>query len=90
MDDGFQNPTLQKTVSILLISADDPDGNGLVFPAGPLREPIAHARARADITVFIGRDKKTAQNAADNQGTPFAVWLEPDETPPLQRVILFQ
>jgi len=89
MDDGYQNPTLQKTVNILLISADNPYGNGKVFPAGTLREPLARAQARADITVYVGRNMKTSQNAADNQGTPFAAWLEPDETPPPQRVLAF-
>ncbi len=89
MDDGFQNPTLQKTVSILLISADDPDGNGLVFPAGPLREPIGRAQSRADIIIYVGKDAKSAQNAADNHSAHFAAWLEPDATPPPQRVMAF-
>ena len=54
MDDGFQNPTIKKRVSILLVSAADPCGNGQVFPAGPMREPLARAVARADALIIIG------------------------------------
>jgi len=55
MDDGYQNPTLRKTLSILLVDAADPAGNGRVFPSGPLREPLARARARADMVVAVKR-----------------------------------
>lgn len=54
MDDGFQNPTVKKRVSVLLVSAGDPCGNGRVFPAGPMREPLARALARADAVVITG------------------------------------
>ncbi len=54
MDDGFQNPSLVKTCSILMIDAADPDGNGRIFPAGPLREPLERAAQRADAVVFMG------------------------------------
>lgn len=89
MDDGFQNPTLTKTISILLISVDDPDGNGSLFPAGPLREPLARAQSRADVIVYIGQDEAHAQKAAQNHDTPFSAWLEPYATPPPQRVMAF-
>lgn len=54
MDDGFQNPTVAKDFAILLADADDPCGNGRVFPAGPMREPFARAAARADAIALIG------------------------------------
>lgn len=54
MDDGFQNPTVAKAFSVLLVNADDP-GDGRVFPAGPMREPLARAVARADAVVLIGK-----------------------------------
>lgn len=54
MDDGFQNPTVAKDFSVLLISAADSHGDGRVFPAGPLREPLARAIARADAIVLFG------------------------------------
>ncbi|MEO1242568.1 MAG: tetraacyldisaccharide 4'-kinase [Pseudomonadota bacterium] len=89
MDDGFQNPTVKKTVSILLLDAEDPDGNGHMFPAGPLREPVERARDRAGLTVAIGPDAETAQNAAQKIGSPFAAWLEPVDTPETRTVVAF-
>lgn len=54
MDDGFQNPTLHKDVSFLVIDGAGGVGNGLVFPAGPLRAPLGGQIARADALVVVG------------------------------------
>ena len=56
MDDGLQNPTLIKTLSILVVDGGRGFGNGQVMPAGPLREPIAAAAARCQVAVLIGED----------------------------------
>lgn len=53
MDDGFQNPTIRKTVAFLLVGDGD-EGKRRVFPAGPMREPLARAEKRADAVVFTG------------------------------------
>ncbi|MHA7870764.1 MAG: tetraacyldisaccharide 4'-kinase, partial [Hyphococcus sp.] len=89
MDDGFQNPTVAKTCALLLIDAHDPAGNGRIFPAGPLREPLERAKARADLTVVVGRDEIAAQAGARDAGTPFHAWLEAVDAPAPQPVLAF-
>ncbi|MGE0662652.1 MAG: tetraacyldisaccharide 4'-kinase [Hyphomonadaceae bacterium] len=54
MDDGFQNPTLAKDLSIVAVDPGYGVGNGEVFPAGPLRERLSAGLARADAIVMLG------------------------------------
>ena len=60
MDDGLQNPTLEKTLSLLTIDGSFGFGNGRVIPAGPLRESVASAAARCAAAVLIGNDETGA------------------------------
>jgi tetraacyldisaccharide 4'-kinase len=58
LDDGHQNPTLAKTVSLAVVDGETrqgewPFGDGAVFPAGPMREPLAVGLARADAVVLL-------------------------------------
>jgi len=56
LDDGFQHIQLRRTLDLVLIDANDPFGNGLLFPAGILREPLAALkRAHAVLITKIGR-----------------------------------
>lgn len=57
MDDGLQNPTLHKDLSFLVIDGESGFGNGHVFPAGPLREPVEAAAARCQAVILIGPDR---------------------------------
>ena len=54
MDDGHQNPSLVKDLSLVVIDAGAPFGNGHVLPKGPLREPVAEGLARANAVVLVG------------------------------------
>lgn len=57
MDDGLQNPTLEKDLSLLVVDGGYGFGNGRVIPAGPLREPVHTAAARCRAAVLIGEDE---------------------------------
>jgi tetraacyldisaccharide 4'-kinase len=58
MDDGHQNPRLRKTLSLVVVDGETRDdewpfGDGSVFPAGPLREPLKVGLARADAVILL-------------------------------------
>lgn len=58
MDDGHQNPSVRKALSLVVVDGETrggewPFGDGAVFPAGPMREPFASGLARADAVVVL-------------------------------------
>jgi tetraacyldisaccharide 4'-kinase len=82
MDDGFQNPSVAKDASLIVIDSERGLGNGRVLPAGPLRAPLKPQLARTDALVVVGGGSAGAEVAtavAANGGQVFTAHLKPDE-----------
>lgn len=88
MDDGHQNPSVSKTLSLVAIDAAAPYGNGFCLPKGPLREPIAHGLARADGIVVVGTEPLREHERED--GTPiWRIEIMPLNSAPAGPVVAF-
>jgi len=57
MDDGMQNPSLYHDWDILVVDGEYGFGNGMLMPAGPLREDVAGGLARARFVILMGTDR---------------------------------
>lgn len=64
MDDGYQHLRVRRDMNILVFDGENPLGNGLMLPVGPLREPLK-ASKRADV-VWI--NDKSGSGIPDTKG----------------------
>jgi tetraacyldisaccharide 4'-kinase len=80
MDDGFQNPSLAKDFSVLVVDAKRGVGNRRVIPAGPLRAPLATQLERAPALIVVGEGDSTGvMDEARKRALPvFGARLAPD------------
>jgi len=61
LDDGFQDFSIKKNLSIVCFNEKQWVGNGLIIPAGPLRESLS-ALKRAKCVVINGKKKTIIEN----------------------------
>ena len=81
MDDGLQNPSLVKDLAIAVVDGEAGAGNGLAFPAGPLRAPLSAQWPHVHAVVVLGSGNAGAAVADEGarRGLPiFQARLEPD------------
>ena len=91
MDDGHQNPSVAKALSLVVVDGETRDGewpfgDGAVFPSGPMREPLRAGLSRADAVVLLmppGLDDPDSELLELFGETPVLVArLEPVAPPP--------
>lgn len=72
MDDGFQNPSLHKDLSLVLVDCAVGFGNGLCIPAGPMRAPASTQIVKADALILVGQGAaaEPAIHLAGRKGLP--------------------
>ena len=81
MDDGFQNPSLAKDLSFVLIDSRRGIGNGRVIPAGPLRAPLGVQLDCAQALIVVGAPNGAAavvERAEQRRMPIFHGRIEPD------------
>ena len=72
MDDGLQNPSLSKSLSLAVVDGGVGIGNECCFPAGPLRAPLARQWPHVAGLVLVGEGnpgERLAREAQD-RGLP--------------------
>jgi tetraacyldisaccharide 4'-kinase len=98
MDDGHQNPDLRKTLSLVVVDGETRDdewpfGDGKVFPAGPMREPLNVSLGRTDAVIVllpIDLPRADPELLALFGDTPVLIArLEPAAPPPTGRQVGF-
>ena len=72
MDDGLQNASLRQGFHLAVVDGRRGIGNARVFPAGPLRAPLAAQLARSDALLVVGdgRRRGRSHGAAATRGLP--------------------
>ncbi|WP_336486371.1 tetraacyldisaccharide 4'-kinase [Methylobacterium nigriterrae] len=92
MDDGLQNPSLAKDLSFAVVDAGAGIGNGLPFPAGPLRAPLARQWRHVAGLVLVGEGAPGEAVAAEAAGRGLPVHrarLVPEDAWAGRRILAF-
>lgn len=78
MDDGLQNPALEKNIRLAVVDARVGIGNGLCVPAGPMRAPLRNQWAHTDAVIMVGEGEAGEAIAAKAPCPVFRGLTEPD------------
>lgn len=81
MDDGLQNSSLAKDFTLAVVDAKRAIGNGYVFPAGPLRAPLAAQLEQTDALLVVGNGVEADKVIAEARANDLPVFhgrLSPD------------
>ncbi len=89
MDDGFQNPSLEKDIQFVVIDGSMGFGNERLIPAGPLREPLEDGFKRADAFILIGGDERGIIRRLPPEKAVFQGLLEPGDNPDIETDIRY-
>lgn len=85
LDDAHQNPSIAKDLRLLVLDGEEGLGNGRLFPAGPLREPLSAALARTDAIILTRPGPPL-----DLQGKPLLqARVVPSQPPPAGALVAF-
>ncbi len=76
-DDGLQHYRMQRNAEIIVVDGARRFGNGLLLPAGPLREPVSRLR-QADAVVINGDQTGDGEFSMSLDGSLFYNLLNPE------------
>ena len=79
MDDGLQNPTLEKDLKLAVFDGRFGIGNGLLLPAGPMREKLEDGLRNVDMVIFNGEDETNLTQKIPSNIPVFTGELRPDD-----------
>jgi tetraacyldisaccharide 4'-kinase len=83
-DDGLQHYALARTMEIAVVDASREFGNGLMLPAGPLREPVSRLDDVDAVVRLVARDvprpaaASGAQTLMTHEPLPWRNLVQPD------------
>ena len=73
LDDGFQDSSINKNLSIICFNEKQLIGNGMTFPSGPLREPFSSLK-KCQIVVINGKADNEFEEKIKNVSNNISIY----------------
>ena len=70
LDDGYQNPSINKHYNVLVINYSYGFGNSMIFPCGPLRQSIGNGIKKANSIVVLEQESQALHNSIESFKKP--------------------